>query len=123
MPHNEFEGTLLDECVEYMKILVNNPVAKNCGLFIFFNKKDRFKQKLQDPECRDDIKYLTTYLSPKDVEEFKKEGEFNERIFQKTVSDKFIEAIKSHQKNTHFQYTCAIDSELMEELFSSMLGL
>lgn len=107
VPHDEFEGTLLDECVEYMKVLMNNHVAQNCGLFIFFNKKDRFKEKLQDPECRDDIKYLTGYLTPKQVNEFKQRGEFNEKKFQKAVSDKFTEAINglnSRQRNTYCRY-------------------
>jgi len=35
--------------VEYMKVLMNNRVAQNCGLLIFFNKRDRFKEKLKVP--------------------------------------------------------------------------
>lgn len=137
MEHNEFNGTLLDEVVEYMKVLMNNPVAQNCGLFIFFNKKDRFKEKLQDPDCRNDIKYLTT-LTPKQIADFKERGKFNEKEMQKAVSDKFTEAINSlqaRQRNTYcrlvqkflksnlipiLRYTCAVDSKMMEGLFSAI---
>ncbi|KAI6177339.1 Guanine nucleotide-binding protein G(k) subunit alpha [Aphelenchoides bicaudatus] len=121
--HDEFEGTLLDECVEYMKVLMNNPVAQNCGLFIFFNKKDRFKEKLQDPDCREDVKYLSAYLSPKQLAEFQQKGKFNEKEMQKALSDKFTEAIntlKARQRNTFCRFTCAVDSKMMEGLFSAI---
>lgn len=87
-----------------MKVLMNNPVAQNCGLFIFFNKKDRFKEKLQDPDCRDDIQYLSAHLNQKQLAEFQQKGRFNEKDMQKALSDKFAEAINSlsaRQRSTY----------------------
>ncbi|KAI6215613.1 Guanine nucleotide-binding protein G(k) subunit alpha [Aphelenchoides besseyi] len=120
--HDEYEGTLLDECVEYMKVLLNNKVAQNCGLFIFFNKKDRFKEKLSDPDCREDIQYLSPFLSPKQIANFQR-GRFSEQEMQKALSDKFTEAIKTfkdRERHSYCKYTCAVDSKMMEGIFSAI---
>jgi GTPase SAR1 family protein len=102
--HEEYEGTLLDECVEYMKVLLNNKVAQNCGLLIFFNKKDRFKEKLQDEECREDISYLAPFMDAKQVSEYLNKGKFDEGKMSKAIANKFTEAlkeIKNRQKSTY----------------------
>ncbi|KAI1729036.1 g-protein alpha subunit domain-containing protein [Ditylenchus destructor] len=121
--HEEYEGTLLDECVEYMKVLLNNKVAQNCGLLIFFNKKDRFKEKLQDPECREDIAYLMPYLSPNKAKDYLTKGKFEEKQMSEALSNKFVEAIKevkNRERNTYCRYTCAVDSKMMEGIFGAI---
>lgn len=105
--HEEYEGTLLDECVEYMKVLLNNKVAQNCGLIIFFNKKDRFKEKLADEECREDISYLAPFLDAKVVSEYLNKGKFDEGKMSKAIANKFTEALKeakNRQKSTYSRY-------------------
>uniref|UniRef100_A0A915EU59 Uncharacterized protein n=1 Tax=Ditylenchus dipsaci TaxID=166011 RepID=A0A915EU59_9BILA len=121
--HEEYEGTLLDECVEYMKVLLNNKVAQNCGLLIFFNKKDRFKEKLQDLECRDDIAYLMPHLAPQKAKEYLSKGKFEEKHMLDALCKKFVDAIKevkNRDKNTYCRFTCAIDSKMMEGIFGAI---
>ena len=98
------ERTLLDECVEYMKVLMNNKIAQNCGLLIFFNKKDRFKQKLMDPECRKDISFLAPYLAPKHLREYFRKGKFDERQMGDALASKFVEAIKEMKEREKDTY-------------------
>jgi hypothetical protein len=59
---------------------------------------------LGDPACIDDIQYLQTYLSPKQIADFRQGKKFNEKDMQKALSDKFTEAInslKARQRNTY----------------------
>lgn len=95
------DRTLLDECVEYMKLLMNNPVAQNCGLFIFFNKSDRFWEKLSDPECKDSIKYLENYLTAQQVADFKKKGKFTKDAMREAVTEKFADVIREIPNREH----------------------
>ncbi|KAI6239156.1 Guanine nucleotide-binding protein G(k) subunit alpha [Aphelenchoides fujianensis] len=100
--HPEYEGTLLDECVEYMKVLLNN--------------------KLMDPDCREDIQYLTPFLNKKQIENFQR-GRFNEQEMQKALADKFTEAIKmfkDRERDSYCKYTCAVDSRMMEGIFNAI---
>src|SRR5690348_17242650 len=107
--HQRHEGsTLLDECIHYMKVLLNNRVAQQCGLLIFFNKKDRFKvilenfrncfafiaqEKLMDPECRQDIAFLAPHVTSKQTRDYLAKGKFNERQFGEALARKFVDAL------------------------------
>ena len=106
--HEEYEGTLLDECVEYMKVLLNNNVAQNCGLYIMFNKCDRFKEKLTDPLCRDDVCFLKDHLTSKQLDDFRQRGKFDINEMQKALAGKFTDAIKmfkERERRTYCKYT------------------
>ncbi|CAD5222561.1 unnamed protein product [Bursaphelenchus xylophilus] len=121
--HDEYEGTLLDECVSYMENIMNVPVAQRCGLFIFFNKSDRFFAKLNDPECRNSIKYLADHLTAKQINEFKGSGKFKKEVMESAVSAKFGEVmhkIPNRAHNTSSRFTCAVDSKMMDGLFSAI---
>lgn len=85
--------TRLDEAIGYMEVLLNNPVAQSCGLFIFFNKTDRFNEKLLDPECRDDIKYLSEFIKPSELAKYR-QGKFNETKMQNAIFNKFKKALE-----------------------------
>lgn len=87
------EGTLLDECVEQMKLLLAGKAAQNCALIIFFDT-DGFKEKLADEACKEDISYLAPFLEAKTVRECLNEGTFDEREMSKAVANKFTEALK-----------------------------
>jgi hypothetical protein len=104
VPHPQYQGTLLDECVEYMKVLLNNSVAQKCGLFIFFNKKDRFKEKLEDEECRADIKYLKRYLTERQVTEYQTAGRFKPNDMNKAIASKFVDALEELNKTRKNTY-------------------
>lgn len=100
VPHAQYpQHTLLDESMEYMKLLLNNAIAETCNLLIFFNKKDRFKEKLNDEHCREDIDYLKEYLSSSQYKEYKKAGKFEPKIMYNAVTAKFIENIKIKYPN------------------------
>jgi hypothetical protein len=86
------EATRLDESLAYMEVFLNNPVARSCGLYIFFNKTDRFKEKLVDPECRDDIKYLAEFIKPSELSKYQK-GKFNESTMQNAIFNKFKKSL------------------------------
>uniref|UniRef100_A0AC35UD39 G-protein alpha subunit n=1 Tax=Rhabditophanes sp. KR3021 TaxID=114890 RepID=A0AC35UD39_9BILA len=123
-PLTEFEGTLLDECLEYMKNLLENPFASKCGLLIFFNKKDRFLQKLKDEDCRQDIHYLKAYLDKKIIKEYKADGSFKEEDMHRAIASKFAEIINSNkikrERDTYVRFTCAIDKIMMESIFGTV---
>uniref|UniRef100_A0A0N5BAL7 G-protein alpha subunit n=1 Tax=Strongyloides papillosus TaxID=174720 RepID=A0A0N5BAL7_STREA len=122
--HDEYEGTLLDECLEYMKNLLSNPYASKCGLLIFFNKRDKFLEKLKDPDCRDDIKYLKPYLDRTVYNEYKNTGNFKEEDMHKAIASKFAEIINSNkikrERDTYCRFTCAIDKVMMESIFGTV---
>lgn len=107
VPHPQYQGTLLDECVEYLKVLLNNSVAQKCGLFIFFNKKDRFKVKLEDEACREDIKYLKRYLTERQMNDYRASGKFKSMDMNKAIASKFVDEIDElnrRTKNTYCRY-------------------
>ncbi|CAD5217399.1 unnamed protein product [Bursaphelenchus okinawaensis] len=121
--HDEYEGTLLDECASYMEHLMNVPVAKRCGLFIFFNKSDRFFAKLNDPECRGSIKYLSDNLTSRQVSDFVATGKYKKRDMEKAVTAQFADIMKKipdREYNTDTRMTCAVDSKMMDGLFSAI---
>uniref|UniRef100_A0A7E4VYR4 G-protein alpha subunit n=1 Tax=Panagrellus redivivus TaxID=6233 RepID=A0A7E4VYR4_PANRE len=99
VPHAEYpKYTLLDESSEYMKLLLNNGIADKCGLLIFFNKKDRFKEKLADEQCRDDIHYLKDYLAREAYQDYQTSGKFNENVMNHAITAKFLDKLYSSQK-------------------------
>uniref|UniRef100_A0A0N4Z2F5 G-protein alpha subunit n=1 Tax=Parastrongyloides trichosuri TaxID=131310 RepID=A0A0N4Z2F5_PARTI len=102
--HEEYESTLLDECLEYMKNLLSNPYASKCGLLIFFNKKDKFLEKLNDPDCREDIIYLKPYLDRSVYNEYLKTGLFKEEDMHKAIASKFAEIINSSFDGKYLWY-------------------
>ncbi|CEF68349.1 Guanine nucleotide-binding protein G(k) subunit alpha [Strongyloides ratti] len=122
--HDEYEGTLLDECLEYMKNLLSNPYASKCGLLIFFNKRDKFLEKLNDPDCRNDIIYLKPYLDRTVYNEYKNTGNFKEEDMHKAIASKFAEIINSNkikrERDTYCRFTCAIDKVMMESIFGTV---
>lgn len=100
VPHAQYpDHTLLDESMEYMKLLLNNAIAEKCGLLIFFNKKDRFKEKLNDEHCREDIDYLKEYLSSSQYKEYKRSGKFDPKAMYNAITAKFIEHFKAKHPN------------------------
>uniref|UniRef100_A0A0K0EDA2 G-protein alpha subunit n=1 Tax=Strongyloides stercoralis TaxID=6248 RepID=A0A0K0EDA2_STRER len=121
---DEYEGTLLDECLEYMKNLLCNPYASKCGLLIFFNKRDKFLEKLNDPDCRNDIIYLKPYLDRAVYNEYKSTGNFKEEDMHKAIASKFAEIINSNkikrERDTYCRFTCAIDKVMMESIFGTV---
>jgi len=59
----------------------------------------------------------------KKLAEYKQKGKFDETSMQKAVSDKFTEAINmlgERQRNSYCKYTCAVDSKMMEGLFTAI---
>ena len=105
-----------------MKLLMNNPVARNCGLLIFFNKKDRFKEKLKDDECREDIVYLQPHVSPHKLSDYLHKGKLDEKHMSDALAQRFVEVlkgIKGRERSTYSRFTCAVDSKMMEGIFSA----
>lgn len=88
-----------------MEALLNNEIAQNSGLFIFFNKTDRFKEKLMDLECREDIKYLAPFITPYQLNKYQKCGRFNESAMQNAIFTKFKDAIESLGERKYNTYS------------------
>jgi hypothetical protein len=90
------------------QVLMNNQIAQNCGLLIFFNKKDRFKEKLMDADCREDIAFLGPHLSPKQARDYLTKGKFDERQIGNALAKKFVEAIEGmkerRKKDTYCRF-------------------
>jgi hypothetical protein len=123
VPHAQYpQHTLLDESIEYMKLLLNNAVAENCKLLIFFNKKDRFKEKINDEHCRSDIDYLKEYLSTSQYKEYKKTGKHEPKTMYNAITAKFNENIKIKypNKSCYCRHTCAVDSKIMDSIFATI---
>ena len=95
VPHPVHEKyTLLDESVEYMRLLLNNPATEHCGLLIFFNKKDRFKEKLEDEQCREDIRFLKNYLTSNQIDTYESSGKYSEKTMFNAITGKFVDIFK-----------------------------
>lgn len=90
--HQKF--TLLDESVEYMKLLLNNPATEHCGLLIFFNKKDRFVEKLDDEQCREDFQYLKDYITSSQFKSYTSTGKYSEKVMFNAITAKFVDIFK-----------------------------
>ncbi|KAI6237503.1 Guanine nucleotide-binding protein G(k) subunit alpha [Aphelenchoides besseyi] len=119
--HPVYEGTLLDESFEFMKVLLSQPVVRHCGLYIFFNKSDRFKEKLSDPDCRIEMSsYLATYLTDQQMERFE-HGKLKNNDVRDAITNQFREEIDRNnrrRRNDYIRHTCALDTHQMEAIFN-----
>lgn len=50
--------------------------------------KLNLQEKLQDPECREDIAYLMPYLSPNKAKDYLTKGKFEEKQMSEALSNK-----------------------------------
>uniref|UniRef100_A0A914QGG8 Uncharacterized protein n=1 Tax=Panagrolaimus davidi TaxID=227884 RepID=A0A914QGG8_9BILA len=112
--------TLLDESAAFMDILLNNDHIRHCGILIFFNKKDRFFEKLSDQFCRNDIDFIKESLSPIELKEYKLYGRFRRKTMYKAAEYKFIKILKQKYKDRscYSKNTCAIDPTIMGTFIS-----
>ncbi|KAH7718308.1 Protein GPA-17 [Aphelenchoides avenae] len=116
------KGTLLDDCVGQMKVLLDNEEGRNCGLIIFFDN-DGFKEKLADDAYKEDISYLAPFLDAETLSEYFNEGTFDEGKMSRAIANKFSEAlkeVKNRRKSSYSRYTYAEDTKMMEAIFCAV---
>uniref|UniRef100_A0A7E4UTW5 G-protein alpha subunit n=1 Tax=Panagrellus redivivus TaxID=6233 RepID=A0A7E4UTW5_PANRE len=119
VPHPSLEKeTMLNDAAAFMHLLLNNDHTRHCGLLIFFNKKDRFLEKMADPACRDDIKYIQG-LSEDEVKKYVEKGRFREHVMINAASKPFVDYLRSEHSdiNSYSRDTCAIDPNIMNTFY------
>uniref|UniRef100_A0A914QQM8 Uncharacterized protein n=1 Tax=Panagrolaimus davidi TaxID=227884 RepID=A0A914QQM8_9BILA len=115
--HPEYpDKTLLDESAAFMDALLNSEHTRHCGVLIFFNKKDRFFEKITDELCRDDVDYIKDGLSPAELRDYKLNGKFKKDKMFDAVELKFFKLLEEKHKNksSYSRNTCAVDPKIME---------
>ncbi|CAJ0580840.1 unnamed protein product, partial [Mesorhabditis spiculigera] len=121
--------TLFDESLKMLELIMELQPVQNCGVMIFLNKEDIFKDKMQRckdlPEVRrETIKYLGKYMDKGDRERLQNTGEYNYKSMRKCLASKVAHVATSDKlkrnKGTYHKYTCAVDSKLMDTLFGAI---
>ena len=115
--HDDY--TLLQESEAFMEFLLSAGQLDNCGVLLFFNKRDRFFNKLDDPCCKEDIQYLSQYINADELKRFKEAGKYDNQKMEKAVQKSFIETLKTKFPNkiSYCRSTCAVDPMIMEAFF------
>ncbi|KAK0416624.1 hypothetical protein QR680_012594 [Steinernema hermaphroditum] len=117
--------TQLDVSIAYFNVFLTSPFAKTCSILIFFNKQDRFKEKLEDPECKKHVeRYLAPHIKKSAMRKYLETGKFDLDEMSKAVSaklsDKISGYVREFQKNIYSRFTTAVDSKMMEGIFAAM---
>ncbi|TKR77499.1 hypothetical protein L596_018461 [Steinernema carpocapsae] len=117
--------TQLDVSIAYFNVFLDSLFAKNCSILIFFNKQDRFREKLEDPECKEHVMtYLAPYIRSSAMKKYTESMKFDLDEMSKAVSAKLsariMDNVKGIQKNIYSRFTTAVDSTLMEAIFVAM---
>uniref|UniRef100_A0AC34R678 Uncharacterized protein n=1 Tax=Panagrolaimus sp. JU765 TaxID=591449 RepID=A0AC34R678_9BILA len=106
------------ESEAYMESLLRAGQIQHCGVLVFFNKKDRFINKLDDPDCRDDVQFLQKYLSSQDVKKYQETGKYDKKTMYEAAQRPFVDALKQFSdRSCYYRTTCAVDPEIMETFF------
>ncbi|CAJ0943317.1 unnamed protein product, partial [Mesorhabditis belari] len=121
--------TLFDESLKMLELIMELQPVQNCGVMIFLNKEDIFKDKIKRckdlPEVRGEtIKYLGKYMEKGDKDKLETTGDYSYRSMRKCVAAKVAHVVSSSKlkrnKGVYHKYTCAVDSKLMDTLFGAI---
>ncbi|KAE9549044.1 hypothetical protein FO519_007741 [Halicephalobus sp. NKZ332] len=121
--HPEYEEfTVLQESEAFMENLLSSGQLENCDILVFFNKRDRFIEKLNDPHCKEDIRYLAEYMTPRDLKKFRETGKYDVDTMYEAAQRPFTETFRTRfpTKTTYCRTTCAVDPMIMEAFFETI---
>ncbi|MFH4974031.1 hypothetical protein AB6A40_000740 [Gnathostoma spinigerum] len=117
--------TLLDESVTFMKLILSLSQVRQCGFLIFLNKCDIFEEKIMDPILKADFrKYLSDYISKDDLEQYEKGQKVHVNKMRTAIANLFAKSVTSaavkREAPVYHRFTCAVDSKMMESIFSTI---